>query len=181
LGTNEPLYVHRRGSNVFNGEYFCDKNPRKTVGHYSSFRKIDMGALRLAYLEAAAASSSALAEASPLSGGGSGLPKFYCVGNDDFGSFEENSDASLSLPRRAAQLVMGLNERGYWPMLIPYTSHRFVRDGSAEIETGDFSETHVGDPTDTSPFPDPRPSMGIATGVYVRNMSILIEYLDSMK
>ena len=29
LGTNEPLYVHREGSNVFNGRYYVDKNPKR--------------------------------------------------------------------------------------------------------------------------------------------------------
>ena len=32
IGTNRPLYVHRRGSNVVNGEYYVDYNPEKTVG-----------------------------------------------------------------------------------------------------------------------------------------------------
>ena len=49
LGTNEPLYVHREGSNVFNGRYYVDKNPKGTIVHYSSFRNIDVAGLRKQY------------------------------------------------------------------------------------------------------------------------------------
>ena len=49
LGTNEPLYVHREGSNVFNGRYYVDKNPKGTIVHYSSFRNIDVAGLRRQY------------------------------------------------------------------------------------------------------------------------------------
>ena len=49
LGTNQPLYVHREGSNVVNGRYYVDENPAKTLGHYGSFRRIDMAGLREQY------------------------------------------------------------------------------------------------------------------------------------
>src|SRR5688572_9111335 len=50
--------------------------------------------------------------------------------------------------------VAGLNEQGYWPARLGSTSHPFTRQAAREITPGDFSETHVGDETDTSPFPD---------------------------
>ncbi len=46
IGTNEALYVHRTGSNVTNGRYYVDKDPKKTLAHYSSFRRVDTAALR---------------------------------------------------------------------------------------------------------------------------------------
>ena len=49
IGTNEALYVHRTGSNVVNGRYYVDKDPRKTIGHYSAFRRVDTAALRAQY------------------------------------------------------------------------------------------------------------------------------------
>ena len=56
LGTNKPLYVHREGSNVVNGRYYVDYDPKKTLAHYSAFRRIDMPALRKRYAEAKALS-----------------------------------------------------------------------------------------------------------------------------
>ena len=48
-GTNRPLYVHREGSNAFNGRYYVDGNPKGTIAHYSSFRPIDVAGLRQRY------------------------------------------------------------------------------------------------------------------------------------
>jgi len=45
---------------------------------------------------------------------------------------------------------------------------------------GDFSQTYVGDETDTSPFPDPK-LMGISIEAYVRNMGVLIRALDASR
>ena len=41
--------MHRNGSNVVNGRYFVDKDPHKTLAHYSSFRKVDTAGLRAQY------------------------------------------------------------------------------------------------------------------------------------
>ena len=49
IGTDKPIYVHRRGSNVVNGEYYVDGNPADTLGHYSSFRHLDVPKLRREY------------------------------------------------------------------------------------------------------------------------------------
>ncbi|MBQ0062415.1 MAG: hypothetical protein KBS94_00115 [Prevotella sp.] len=34
--TGKPLYVHRRGSNIYNGEYYTDQDLSNTIIHYSS-------------------------------------------------------------------------------------------------------------------------------------------------
>jgi hypothetical protein len=103
LGTNRPLNVHRDGSNVVNGRYCVDDDPKNTIVHYSSFRRIDIAGLRAMYREA---------RATP-------------------------------------------------PTVTP----------------GSFSQTYVGDRTDTSPYPD-ETLMGISTESYIRNMSVLIRYVD---
>ncbi len=52
VGTNRPLYVHREGSNVVNGRYYVDDNPKNTIQHYSSFRAVDVAGLRKLHAEA---------------------------------------------------------------------------------------------------------------------------------
>lgn len=64
LGTNKPLYVHRRGSNVINGEYYVDYDSRHTPGHYSSTRRVDIAGLRKRYEAAKARSPQELAKQS---------------------------------------------------------------------------------------------------------------------
>jgi PelA/Pel-15E family pectate lyase len=166
LGTNEPLYVHREGSNVFNGRYYVDKNPKGTIVHYSSFRNIDVAGLRRQYEAARNTPPAEVVRTSPLKLGAGKVPlaKYYTVA--------ANGDA--------ATVVADLNAQGYWLAPLGNNSHPYRADGSKAPRSGDFSQTYVGDDTDTSPYPDPT-LMGISIDAYVRNMGILIKALDSSK
>ena len=74
----------------------------------------------------------------------------------------------------AARVVESLNATGFWLAPLVYNSNPYKGPGSTTVAPGDFSTTHVGDDTDTSPYPD-RKLMGISTEVYIRNMSVLIK------
>lgn len=75
------------------------------------------------------------------------------------------------------QSIAALNAEGYWPGSLGYNSHPYTRDGSMTVTPGDFSQAHVGDETDTSPYRDEK-LIGISTAEYVRNMGILIRALQ---
>jgi hypothetical protein len=77
----------------------------------------------------------------------------------------------------AAKLVADLNAQGFWLAPLGYNSHPYKRDGSKTPQPGDYSQTYVGDETDTSPYPDPK-LMGISVDAYIRNMGVLIRALD---
>jgi PelA/Pel-15E family pectate lyase len=167
IGTNKPLYVHREGSNVVNGRYFVDDNPKNTIGHYSSFRPIDVAGLRKQYEEARALKPDEATKGSPLkaAAGPKALPRYVAV----------------AVPRDAppaSTVVADLNKEGYWLAKLGTNSHPYRKDGSATRAAGDFSTTHVGDDTDTSPYPD-NTIAGISLDAYIRNMSILIKTLDT--
>ena len=166
-GTNKPLYVHRAGSNVFNGRYYVDASPANTIAHYSSFRRIDVAALRSRYDEARALAPAALAERSPLSPRAPRrpLPRFFAV--------------TVYVPSPAppaGSVVSALGREGYWLSPLEMNSHPYCGDGAATPAPGDFSRTFVGDTTDTSPYPDEK-VQGISTTAYIRNMSVLIQAL----
>jgi PelA/Pel-15E family pectate lyase len=165
IGTNKPLYVHREGSNVVNGRYFFDYNPKNTIAHYSAFRRIDTDALRKQYGEAKALSPSQALKGSPLAPGRGlvPLPRFFALESLSNGSAES--------------VIAGLNKEGYWIVPIGMDSHSYRGDGSTKVPSADFSQTHVGDETDTSPFPDDK-IVGISTEAYIRNMSVLIRSLQ---
>src|SRR5690606_25784437 len=113
LATDRPLYVHRRGSNVVNGEYYTDYDSRKTLGHYSAFRRIDTASLREQYEDARATSPESIARASPLlpGEGAAELPRVFM----DAESSEEAGD----LDARAIQAIEKLNSSGWWPAPLP--------------------------------------------------------------
>lgn len=170
LGTDKPLYVHREGSNVVNGRYYVDYDPKNTIGHYSGFRRVDLARLRKLYEEAKGMSSSEAAKGSPLTPGARTipLPRFFTMTGGEGASQGAN----------ARQLLQGLTSDGYWLAPLGTTSHPYSGPGSATVAPGDFSRSHVGDTSDTSPFPD-ETIKGISTAAYIRNMGVLIRALES--
>jgi len=166
IGTNRPLFVHRRGSNVVNGEYYVDYSPENTLAHYSAYRRVDVAALRRQYEELRAMPPAEASAASPLLAGGgtTPLPRFHLA-------------APAGGPT-VAEAVDGLNEEGYWPGRLGFTSHPYRRGATSVLAPGDFSRTHVGDETDTSPYPDDS-IVGISTQAYIRHMRVLIRAIDN--
>lgn len=183
LGTNKPLYVHRRGSNVVNGEYYVDYDSRRTLGHYSATRRIDIAGLRKRYEEAKAKSPQELAQQSPLfpGAGVTELPRLFATIYEPVpeGNIETLAAASLG----------SLNAEGYWPAPLRMTSHPYRgphrengrHNGSKQLAKGDFATTQVGDESDTSPFPDPNPPLGISTAEYMKHMNVLIRWLETAR
>lgn len=171
LGSDKPLYVHRRGSNVINGEYYADYDPKRTPGHYSATRRVDIAGLRKRYEAAKAKSAKELTKDSPLfpGAGATDLPRFFAT------QYEPLPTGDIQVLTTTA--VGSLNPTGYWPAPLKMTSHPYRADGSTQIAKGDFAGTHVGDESDTSPFPDPNPPAGISTAEYMKNMNVLIHWL----
>lgn len=178
LGTNQPLYVHRRGSNVVNGAYYVDGNPEDTVIHYSSFRAVDVARLRAEYERLAAMTPEAAAAGSPLLArqGSVGLPDYFTLGDITVSDMtSQGTRPRAPTPETLAALVAGLNDRGYWPTPLRAVSNPYIGDGSPEVAPGEFRITRVGDTSDTSPYITDFPVMGVSTGTFIRNMGVLIE------
>ena len=165
IGTNRALYVHREGSNVVNGRYYFDYDSKNTLAHYSGFRAVDVAGLRRQYEQARALTPADALRVSPLAAGAGAtpLPRFVAV----------------EAPAGAApnDVIASLTPQGYWMAPLGYNSHPFTGHSSAAPATGNFAQTHVGDETDTSPFPDSA-LRGISTAAYIRNMSVLIRALE---
>jgi PelA/Pel-15E family pectate lyase len=176
VGTNTPLYVHRRGSNVVNGEYFVDGDPHNTIGHYNSFRDVDVEQLRQDYLAAKALPPAEAVKGSPLrpAAGRLPLPRYFAVRE----ALRFGAGAAVSPAERAGSAVASLDTRGRWIGPLGSTSHPYRGDGSKQVAPGDFSRSQVGDESDTSPYRAAPDLVGISTTVYVRNMSDLIRFLD---
>jgi PelA/Pel-15E family pectate lyase len=175
IGTNRPIYVHRRGSNVVNGEYYWDYSPEATIGHYSAFRAIDVAALRRDYEQLRATAPEELRRSSPLfATAAQPLPRYFVSGE------EAGSDLNAGGGGTPAELIRSLNARGYWPSLLRATSNPYRGAGPAVPPPGDFRTTHVGDPSDTSPYPVTDPVPGISTSTYMANMAALIRALDRL-
>jgi hypothetical protein len=171
LQTNRALYVHRRGSNIANGEYYVDYDPARPLGHYGSTRKIDTAGLRKRYEEARKADVKALAKASPVAAGAGivELPRFFAE--------RYAPPPKKSLDDQVRGTLTALNSTGYWPSPLPQTSYPYRGEAKDTKVAGDFAGTHVGDESDTSPFTPTTKTESISTQEYLRNMNILVQWL----
>jgi len=182
IGTGKPLYIHRTGSNVVNGRYYADQNPTGTVIHYSSFRSVNVAGLRQRLATLKATPPEVASRNSPLKGGRRALPKYFTTGDISVSDLNVNTlkaDSGAASPAKAAALIAGLNAEGWWPTELKATSNPYIGDGSATPAPGDFSQTRVGDATDTSPYITDTPKVGISTGGYIENMSTLIKFIGA--
>jgi PelA/Pel-15E family pectate lyase len=176
VGTNRPIYVHRRGSNVVNGAYYADGDPHDTVGHYGSFRQIDVVRLRALYEEARAVPPAEVVKGSPLApGAGVTKPPRYVAVREPPAFLAGGAGA---IGERAANIIASLDAEGRWLTELWQTSNPYRGDGPVEVAQGDFRRTSVGDSSDTSPYRAEH-MVGLSTRTYIRNMSELIRYLDS--
>ncbi|MEZ6023132.1 MAG: pectate lyase [Hyphomonadaceae bacterium] len=178
VGTNRARINHRRGSNVVNGEYYWDYNPEKPIMHYSQWRNLDVDGLRARY-ERLRALPPVQAEAnSPFRRRADfELPRFFSTQNIEVSDLNSTVGAGATQrpsEARVRELIGGLNPEGYWPTPLTATSHAYVGDGPATPAPGDFSQTLVGDITDTSPFTTNAPQVGISTAAFIQNMSALL-------
>lgn len=174
IGTNRPLYVHRRGSNVVNGTYYVDYSPEATIGHYSAFRAIDLPKLRRDYEKARATPPAKAAKDSALLAAGlKPLPRFFVEGD------AVGSDLNAKGGQAPSVLIGSLNAAGWWPTPLTATSNPYIGSGPKVPPPGDFRTSHVGDSSDTSPYPTQNPVTGISTGTYIANMAVLIRALEA--
>ena len=182
IGTDRPLYVHRRGSNVVNGEYYVDYSPERTLGHYSAFRKIDVAALRRRYERLRATPPEQVSRNSPLKARNLvPLPRYFATRDLVTSDLNVHAQREGSAPDAEAvrKLVAGLNAQGYWPTPLVATSNPYRGETPPARPDGDYATTHVGDRTDTSPYPAKDPPLGISTGAYIQNMTVLIDWLGA--
>ena len=154
--TGRPLYVHRVGSNVYNGYYYCDESLEGTIGHYSSATYVNTDRLRQRYEEAVSRVDAPLAQA-----------------------------VQHRWPEPTVKEVLRSLEGGRWMSPLSNTSNPWTAcdgDGSGSDETA-YRSTNVGDRFDTSPYTCPADSSGqvpecISTRTYLINMRVLMNALE---
>ena len=179
IGTNRALINHRRGSNVVNGEYYQNYDSEKPIVHYSQWRAIDLDGLRGRYESLRNVAPADLAERSPFNKQSKfELPRFFTTKTIEVSDLNSNAGAAaIEKPSQAAVaiLVSSLNGEGYWPTPLRAVSNPYIGDGDAVAADGDFSQTRVGDASDTSPYIAEDPVLGISLGSFIQNMSALMQ------
>lgn len=182
--TGTPLYVHRKGSNIWNGTYYIDQDISNTITHYNSTATVNPEQIRSYYEEVKALSREEAVKDSPLWRNElTPLPDYYVAFRPERKrNARRNAPKEESLNERVKKILGSLTEEGSW--ITPLTSYSNPYQPCPETEKSPSDETRyrdtfVGDEYDTSCYPAKEEVMGISTQVYVSNMSKLIQYITA--
>ena len=172
----KPMYVHRKGSNVVNGEYYTDSIPQGTIAHYSSFYSANPEALRQLLRETEALDAKQLQENSPLKQAATSGPQ-ECYYRRPMGARRQFGMPSVDA------VISSLDEQGRWLTVFNQISNPYQPIPStmpASSEDRSYAQKMVGDEYDTSPYEN-RSVKGISTRTYIWNMVMLMNYLRNRK
>jgi len=176
MGTNKPLYVHRKGSNVKFGTYYVDNNDDHLLAHYGGKRYIPIEELKKEYNRLSLLSYDELTKDSPLKEANfkaDGLPQhFYNLNKEAY-------DGVVNV-QQVNQIINSIDKQNRWLTKHALISNPYIGDGKNQELTDKYAMTRVGDETDTSPYPDPSDNLYVSTGEYIRNMNLLISYINSV-
>ncbi|WP_395847874.1 pectate lyase [Cystobacter fuscus] len=206
LGTNRPLFVHRYGSNIWNGAYYVDHDHHDTPSHYSAGRSINIANLRATYDQLSSMSDAAIAEMvakSPLkTTQPRALPKYFSLREVDFPDLYADAVMTTSAvtDETIDTLIQDLGTKDHWltpvvrsdpAVAASFVTNPYRGNGPSTPYTGDaYRSKHVGDIYDTSPYDSQDPPAtyekkprlnGISTADFVSNMGKLIAYVSPLK
>ncbi|HOX75202.1 MAG TPA: hypothetical protein PLB27_10830, partial [Bacteroidales bacterium] len=81
--------------------------------------------------------------------------------------------------KQVKEIISSLDSENRWLTKHISISNPYIGEGQKKEATDEFASTDVGDETDTSPFRDPSGQDYISTSTYIRNMNILMGYLQA--
>lgn len=171
----KPMYVHRKGSNVINGEYYTDSIYTGTIAHYSSFATVNTEQIRQALKEAESLDVQKLKDESPLRAAAKSGPKDYY--------FQQGRFGKRFVAPKVEDVLASLDEQGRWISVLhqvsnPYKPIPATLPTSSEDRSA--AQKMVGDEYDTSPYEN-KDIKGISTRTYIYNMLVLIHELSGSK
>lgn len=185
IGTDRPIFVHRSGSNVKFGRYYTDYNSERLLQHYGGKEKIDVDALRSEYKLVRALSPEEATKDSPLKPGiftGKGTPqKYYDLKSSVYAASGLTTGKKVPSEEEVRGVISSIDLRNCWFEKHIEISNPYIGDGIKEELTDLYALTMVGDETDTSPFTDESEQNYISTNEYIRNMTVLINFINSKK
>jgi len=175
MGTNKPLYVHRKGSNSKYGRYFFDYNDEKLLSHYGGKTSISIARLKEEYSRLLSLSHDEVTKDSPLK-----VNSFKEEGTPQtFYKLSRNYPMKPN-EQQVKNVINALDIDGRWLIKHASISNPYIGDGQKQELTDEYSSTNVGDETDTSPYRDLSDQEYISTSEYIRNMNLLIAYIESV-
>jgi PelA/Pel-15E family pectate lyase len=185
IGTDKPLFVHRKGSNVIHGFYYVNSRDDFPNAHYGNKARIDVGRLRQDYEALKAMSVEEAVKDSPLIPGrfsvkGTLPQDFYPLKKQRFRS-RGGAERQAVGEEAVRGVLASMDSENRWMTKRVSISNPYAGDGTRTEPTDAYASTNAGDETDTSPYRNRSDQEYISTGTYIRNMTTLINYAIAAK
>lgn len=177
IGTNNPIFVHRKGSNVKFGYSYSDFDDARLLTHYGGKEHLDIPALEKGFERVKKIPPDEVQKGSllkPQAHHGP-LPQTEFTRSFSGGRGERVDE------KRVLEVLAALDGQSRWLTRHEYTSHADRGDGVRTEPTDEFATTFVGDETDTSPYREASDQEYISTAAYLSNMRVLLSYVDQTK
>lgn len=177
VGTNKPVYVHRKGSNVKYGYYYSDYNGDNMLRHYRGKTNLPMEMLKEEYDRLASLPVEEATKDSPFT-----IEPFIEEGTpQDFYNLNRTRREDKVTEDDVKEIIKSLDEKNRWLAKHMMTSNPYIGEGVKQELTDKYASTLVGDETDTSPYRDTTDQDYLSTYIYIRNMQTLINYIETNK
>ena len=176
VGTNKPIYTHRKGSNVKYGYYYSDQNDKNLIAHSRRKRFINVDELKEEYEQLINMPSEEVVKDSPL------IPQTFDHDSTPQKFYDLNrvNDTTIPAEEKVKEIISALDKQNRWLAKHAMISHPYIGEGQKQEPTDKYACTHVGDETDTSPYMDESDQEYISTEEYINNMNLLKNYVLSV-
>lgn len=181
IGTNKPLFTHRRGENSKFGKYYFNYENKNNLIHYSSVRRINFQRTLDQYRKISERNFPNKTQGLMIPESISKLPRYERLEKISkflTGRGEENNSRRITDFHAIAKIMNDLDKEGRWLTNRAFISNPYIGEpvyGDAYTEK--YAVTYVGNKYDTSPFPQTSDTKYISTSVYIENMTLLMNYL----
>ncbi|MCW3091493.1 MAG: Pectic acid lyase [Ferruginibacter sp.] len=171
VGTNRPIYAHRKGTRLQDGQYWIDYNDDNPLLHYGAKVRLDINHLKEEYAKVDALTPEEATRNSPLKVGrykGLNSPQEYFL--PDYATVKASDE-------KAVRTVIGsLDDQHRWLSKNEWVSRPYTISATGvEANTAPFS-TEGGEQ-----IRDSTNQQYISTQVYLANMKLLDSYISSLK
>lgn len=186
IGTNKPIYVHRKGTNAKFGKYFYDYDNKNTTVHYSCIRIININDLHRQFNNVIEKNIVNRSDELifPIEIKNCSDAEIYNKIDDYlklpsekiFDDFKNNITSE-----KVKEIINQLDDKYRWLTKDVFISHPYVNEKiTGDINSETFSKTYVGDKYDTSPYLNDTEEKFISTKLFIQNMYYLMKYLKTM-
>lgn len=171
IGTNKPLYVHRKGTGITDGTYWVDHDDSAPLLHYGAKANINILTLREQYNKAAAMNAREASKNSPL------LPRPLPQNENPQKYFTLNPSIIEEPDHEAVySVIRSLDRKQRWLSKNEWVSRPYAVSQSGEVSNTAPLSTEQG-----AQIPDTSNQEYISTKVYIDNMKLLNGYLLKRK